>query len=892
MNNAKVKTVTVFVCLIIVTAFLSAAFASERHIVREYGLYKEATSETPFGEITAEHSLAAPLYAEEEVRLDRISIMLATYARENTCEVDFYLYKNGENVYSYTIKNASIIPDNDYFDLEDIDVVLSPEDKVYLLITSPDGQQENAITVWMRLDETEAGTYAYNVDNNEGIAAAQHARLSFYGETAAGAYVYNSDKHDRNEDVAAAQYARLSFYRDNFLGTFIPAAIVVTAFCALIFLQKNRLWNYFSQKKTAIQAIHFREIICSQTMDTICALLTMFFCCGILQSVCFSQLQLPPFLSTAGCLLMLFIAVFFKKLATRTLSVCSVVLTFSISMLLTLGSVNSLTNGFLYGIREPLYYAVVLVLCIAMPVVFARKWATDCLVHLAAAIRKHAWLAVCALVAAGGGTLIDLGYSQVTQGGVAVRRSCFFAGIVFIAIVFLMKRNQLLQAPEKLFLLIALPIGIFMTVPAPINAGISWDGDTHYERIVDLSQNVLTEFTEADRTIVDRKIPFSLSESERNNFTLELQEFYKSSDISIGISQETTHLTSIGYLPAAMGILAGKISRLPFPAIFILGRLGTFLCYVAAIYYAIKRLINGKMLLMVIGLIPTNLFLASNYSYDPWVTSLTILSFAYFWGALQRPNDKITVKECAMILTALYLGIWPKYIYFILFFIFLLIPKEKFSSEKAWRRFLLAVTVCIIASVIYLAVTYTIPVAAGTTTLTDTRGGADVNGRRQILFILTHPFTYAKILLTFLWQYLSLDAASGYISSFAYLGGTTAHTLPMVMMFVAAVTDCVEVETLGQRIHIRALSALILFATAAAIATSLYIVFTPVGLSTVNGCQLRYLLPLVFPFFALAFHHGTKFHVKRTVYNGMFFALSFYTVVSTFWNLYAAKIIP
>lgn len=42
------------------------------------------------------------------------------------------------------------------------------------------------------------------------------------------------------------------------------------------------------------------------------------------------------------------------------------------------------------------------------------------------------------------------------------------------------------------------------------------------------------------------------------------------------------------------------------------------------IYYAIKRLRYGKILMSVIALLPTSMVLASSYSYDWWVIALTL----------------------------------------------------------------------------------------------------------------------------------------------------------------------------------------------------------------------------------------------------------------------------
>ena len=55
---------------------------------------------------------------------------------------------------------------------------------------------------------------------------------------------------------------------------------------------------------------------------------------------------------------------------------------------------------------------------------------------------------------------------------------------------------------------------------------------------------------------------------------------------------------------------------------------------------------------------------------------------------------------------------------------------------------------------------------------------------------------------------------------------------------------------------------------AALMATALYIAFTPVGNGEINGCQSRYLIPLLSPFILLL--TGQRFNLikNKTAYNG------------------------
>lgn len=56
-------------------------------------------------------------------------------------------------------------------------------------------------------------------------------------------------------------------------------------------------------------------------------------------------------------------------------------------------------------------------------------------------------------------------------------------------------------------------------------------------------------------------------------------------------------------------------------------------------YFAIKKLKNGKILLAVIGLSSTTMFMASTMSYDYWVIGFTTLGYSFFISELQN-RDK------------------------------------------------------------------------------------------------------------------------------------------------------------------------------------------------------------------------------------------------------------
>ena len=65
---------------------------------------------------------------------------------------------------------------------------------------------------------------------------------------------------------------------------------------------------------------------------------------------------------------------------------------------------------------------------------------------------------------------------------------------------------------------------------------------------------------------------------------------------------------------------------------------------------------------------------------------------------------------------------------------------------------------------------------------------------------------------------------------------------------------------------------LVLFGTVVLVATSLYVGFTPVRLATINGCQPRYLLPILFPSIYLLGSGKIQNNMDRSWYNMLIFA--------------------
>ena len=459
-----------------------------------------------------------------------------------------------------------------------------------------------------------------------------------------------------------------------------------------------------------------------------------------------------------------------------------------------------------------------------------------------------------------------------------------FAIEFFISLLYL-SRKRIGENPEYGFLIVALVCGTLL-VFSETRSFLSWDERVHYKNADSLTLKGIMPKTIEDIYSQTNSVPHSYSIREQKS----INEFFDNR-IKSGLakSKKDNELTfpikefynKLGYFPSAAALTTGRILHLPSHVIFILGRLANLLAYSAIIFIAIRKLKSGKMLLAVIALFPTAIFLASNYSYDFWVTSLTMLGFAYLFTELQQPTKKISKKDTLIMLGAFLAGLGPKAIYFPLMLLLFLLKPAKFESKKDYKKFIWASALSILIVVGSFVLPFIISGEGGG----DDRGSKAVNSAEQVKFILTEPATYAKILSNFMIDYLNPKNAGGLVTSFAYLGSINGFALLMAVLIFVAVTDKNKFDKETSNLKVKALMAGIFLGTVALICTALYVAFTAVRSEIIAGVQPRYLMPLIFPLLYVLGSSQIKNPIKKNIYSMVIFGIMAAVIFGGIWNL-------
>ena len=441
----------------------------------------------------------------------------------------------------------------------------------------------------------------------------------------------------------------------------------------------------------------------------------------------------------------------------------------------------------------------------------------------------------------------------------ALNYSYFLLGAItiFLCIYF---RKSLSNHIEYLFLILGLFFGTTLIINTQIACGKSWDEQIHYDYTYGLVNKYFTEaayeLSDNDLQFVKNAFSYFNTDEEKKAFIEHLNNVNK---------QETVYKTNVkfgfnkvSYLPASLVFLLGNTLKLPFNLMYIGALFINLFVYVGIVFLAIRKTPIGKYLMLVIGLIPTTLFMACSFSYDPPITAFVLLGLAYYLYEMKNKEKKLDMSSALIMTTSFTLGTMSKPVYAFLLLLFLTLPKSKFKSSKKKNQFLF-MTFVILLMTLFLII---MPVLAHVD-VSDARGG-DTNATLQVLTILKSPISFVRVFfdnagLSFLSKFISPST----LLSFGYFNQISENSTNIYYLFLALLFGSVFIknENLLDK-KSKTILGILIFLSIGCIWGSLYVSFTPVGSTTINGVQNRYFIPLIMPLLLLLMTNNVKVNLN------------------------------
>jgi uncharacterized membrane protein len=296
----------------------------------------------------------------------------------------------------------------------------------------------------------------------------------------------------------------------------------------------------------------------------------------------------------------------------------------------------------------------------------------------------------------------------------------------------------------------------------------------------------------------------------------------------------------VPYIPFAIGIWIAKgVNSNPIHLLWG-ARIAGLIVYLLIVFYAIKSIPVHKYVLFALALTPMTLFQAASVSYDVMSFSLSFLLIALALKYAYQ-DKQVRTREIAIFLFIVLLQCFAKRGFFLIPFLFFIIPPQKIGSwKKTAAVFICLVIICFLPSITWGSYLSSLHLRGGKALCNDFLYGTS----EQFKVILKEPLVFAaNFLLNFVAQ-----GKEWIIGSLGRLGYSYTHLNHTVLFIHGLVLIALSVLDSSKTIIISSWQKFLIGGIAfgtIGILTAGFFYSSPVGAHTIFGLQGRYFIPIL-----------------------------------------------
>lgn len=419
----------------------------------------------------------------------------------------------------------------------------------------------------------------------------------------------------------------------------------------------------------------------------------------------------------------------------------------------------------------------------------------------------------------------------------------WFVFALILNIILHIIKNKKLKLYQT-FIILAVFLGICFGLIIPLGQGS--DETSHFIRIYEISRKYTTlkyeESTEFPRAFETLGQYQAQKEISYQNYIENYDKFLMDSNDKVDLRKQywNTRLYSpIQYLPQVIGVTLGRVFSDNILVIGTLGRIFGFIAWVVVCAYAIKIIPNKKIFIVILCLLPINIFSAICLSGDTLTNAVTVLFISIIYRKVYL-KESINVKDKLILLILGALIALCKIVYLPIIFLILLISKEHFKDKKNWIIFIISlIIVSCVVGLTWLMI--------GSNSLSDSNPAS----KKQVEYIFEDPIRYCLITIdTFMVRGVA------YINQFMTGDNIVCQGRVQIYPIISYIIGIIVIISLfvdegNKEIKISSLQKLIvclvILVTCALICTALYIQWSSlfsIGGGMIDGIQGRYFIPV------------------------------------------------
>lgn len=417
----------------------------------------------------------------------------------------------------------------------------------------------------------------------------------------------------------------------------------------------------------------------------------------------------------------------------------------------------------------------------------------------------------------------------------------FLMGIFVLALsIFIYTRKGLV--PEKLFLYTVPIICFLFLIIMPMYRG--HDETRHLLRAYELSEgHLLTEINDGKvGTSMPNNVIDGIKKGWREKLTY--RDFIKikdkkidENDVSIPNMENVAVYSPIQYIPQALGMKIAKLFTDNLLIVLYAARILNLATCILLLYFAIKKMPFGKMLIYIISVLPLSIEAFATMSPDGITISTIMLFIAYILDITFTKDRKVEKKDIVILTILSAIIALCKIVYVPLVLLVLLIPADKYGSKRQKVITSIAITtISLIINLIWLKIS--------SNYLAITSDGASTNKVKNILMA---PVTYLKTLLYTI-NYNGSEYIETLFGSVLAMGEFVKlyFIVPFTYSILFLFESTTEPELKNKYSKFQNIIMLfIIVVITGLIFTSLYVQYTNTNSMTIQGVQGRYFIPIL-----------------------------------------------
>lgn len=421
-----------------------------------------------------------------------------------------------------------------------------------------------------------------------------------------------------------------------------------------------------------------------------------------------------------------------------------------------------------------------------------------------------------------------------------------------LALIFLIASILIFVLPKKIELAtfsIIIVLGFFSSFASPIHD--IPDETVHFARSMFLSEGNMNLSNDELKLLIDDDIlKFESIHGKPLLYHLSLTD-NSSKKIPYKPINNTNGYYIFSYIPQSLGIALGKLMRLPLSYYYLLGRFFNVIAYALLIYVALKILPVGKQVISVTSLFPMNLYLSASYNQDSVSLGLIILITSMFIRMLTIDRD-IKLIDIGIYTMLCSIVVFTKIPYIIFILLLLFIPSSRFKNSRiSIILYKFGAVVIVIGVTLFWLKTYS---QIKSPQIDSSDFLKLVNPREQLLNFVDDPIKYGQVLLRDSILHLIKPEGILVLGPLTY-GISEFFTISILYLFTIVANNA---NSFSISRFSRFGMLFISLGVLVGITLTLYLTYTPVGLTNILGVQDRYFLGIL-PLFLLLLVSDNKY---------------------------------